>query len=58
VLNLYAIPLTLAGFAPLRQALHEQWEQTLAGLASEQANGRGVIPLKVFISYAHKYSVN
>ncbi len=27
VLTLYAIPLTHAGFAPLRQALHEQWEQ-------------------------------
>jgi hypothetical protein len=31
VLNLYAIPFTHAGFAPLRQKLHEQWEQTLAG---------------------------
>ncbi|MCP4422887.1 MAG: hypothetical protein GY803_00180, partial [Chloroflexi bacterium] len=30
VLNLYNIPLTSAGFAPLRQALHQQWEQTLA----------------------------
>src|SRR5262249_12254765 len=27
VLNLYAIPLTHAGFAPLRQALHAQWER-------------------------------
>jgi small GTP-binding protein len=27
VLNLYVIPLTHAGFAPLRRALHEQWEQ-------------------------------
>ena len=26
VLTLYAIPLTHAGFAPLRQALHAQWE--------------------------------
>lgn len=30
VLNLYAIPLNHAGFVPLRQALHTQWEQTLA----------------------------
>lgn len=27
VLNLYAIPFTHAGFGPLREALHEQWEQ-------------------------------
>ncbi|MBN2390328.1 MAG: hypothetical protein JXR84_06380 [Anaerolineae bacterium] len=33
VLNLYAIPLNHAGFAPLRQALHEQWEQTAGRLA-------------------------
>jgi small GTP-binding protein len=26
VLTVYAIPLTHAGFAPLRQALHQQWE--------------------------------
>ena len=31
VLNLYAIPLHHAAFAPLRQKLHEQWESTLAG---------------------------
>lgn len=30
VMELYAIPLTHAGFAPLRAALHGQWEQTLA----------------------------
>lgn len=30
VLNLYAIPFDHAGFAPLRQALHAQWEQSLA----------------------------
>jgi hypothetical protein len=53
-LNLYAIPLTHAGFAPLRQALHEQWGQTLAGLASEQKKEQRIMPLKVFISYAHK----
>jgi hypothetical protein len=29
VLNLYHISLTSTGFAPLRQALHEQWERTL-----------------------------
>jgi hypothetical protein len=28
VLNLYAIPLRHAAFAPLRQTLHSQWEQT------------------------------
>jgi small GTP-binding protein len=49
-LNLYAIPLTHAGFAPLRQALHTQWEQTLA-----RRKGDDVIsPLKIFISYSHK----
>jgi small GTP-binding protein len=31
VLNLYAIPFSHVGFAPLRQKLHVQWEQTLAG---------------------------
>jgi len=30
VLNLYAIPFNHPGFAPLRQKLHEQWEQSLA----------------------------
>ena len=50
VLTLYAIPLTHAGFAPLRQALHEQWEQTLAGKEKESATS----PLKLFISYSHK----
>jgi hypothetical protein len=54
VLNLYAIPLTHAGFGPLRQALHEQWERTLKGLASEQVKEQRVMPLKVFISYSHK----
>jgi hypothetical protein len=54
VLNLYAIPLTHAGFAPLRQALHAQWEQKLAGHATTQANERGVTALKVFVSYARK----
>lgn len=35
VLNLYAIPFTHAGFAPLRRALHEQWEQTAARFAAQ-----------------------
>jgi small GTP-binding protein len=50
VLNLYAIPLTHAGFAPLRQALHEQWEHTLAGKKGDDVTS----PLKIFISYSHK----
>jgi len=50
VLNLYAIPLTHAGFAPLRQALHSQWEQTLARAKTDDDTS----PLKIFISYSHK----
>ncbi|HEX8922104.1 MAG TPA: toll/interleukin-1 receptor domain-containing protein, partial [Pyrinomonadaceae bacterium] len=50
VLNLYTIPLTHAGFAPLRQALHAQWEQTLARKKGDDVNS----PLKIFISYSHK----
>ncbi|HEY6188106.1 MAG TPA: TIR domain-containing protein [Pyrinomonadaceae bacterium] len=50
VLNLYAIPLTHAGFAPLRQALHEQWEQTLARKRGDDV----AASLKIFISYSHK----
>jgi hypothetical protein len=50
ILNLYAIPLTHAGFAPLRQALHTQWEQTLAHTKTDG----GTSPLKIFISYSHK----
>lgn len=49
VLNLYAIPLTHAGFAPLRQALHAQWEQTLARTKGEET----ISALKIFISYSH-----
>ena len=49
VLNLYAIPFTHAGFAPLRQKLHEQWEQTLAGKKRNDMTA-----LKIFISYSHK----
>ena len=50
VLTLYGIPLTHAGFATLRQALHEQWEQTLAGKKGDDVDS----PLKIFISYSHK----
>jgi small GTP-binding protein len=50
VLNLYAIPLNHAGFASLRQALHAQWEQTLAGKKDAKLNS----PLKIFISYSHQ----
>jgi small GTP-binding protein len=50
VLTLYAIPLTHAAFAPLREALHTQWEQTLAPEKAVDASSA----LKVFISYAHK----
>ena len=50
VLNLYAIPLTHAGFAPLRQTLHPQWEQTLA----QKKPDEDTTPLKIFISYSHK----
>lgn len=50
VLNLYAIPFEHVGFAPARQVLHEQWEQTLA-----RKKGDDVIsPLKIFISYSHQ----
>ena len=49
VLNLYAIPLTHAGFAPLREALHAQWEQTL-GRNPAAADAM----LRLFISYSHK----
>lgn len=50
VLELYAIPLTHPGFAPLRRSLHEQWEQTLA----QEKSNPVASPLKVFISYSHK----
>ena len=50
VLNLYAIPFTHAGFAPLRQALHEQWERTLTRKQGDDMTS----PLKIFISYSHK----
>ena len=50
MLNLYAIPLSHAGFAPLRQSLHEQWEGSLAVKKGKNMT----TPLKVFISYSHK----
>lgn len=50
VLNLYAIPLTHAGFAPLRQTLHTQWTYTLA----RKKDDDDASPLKIFISYSHK----
>jgi small GTP-binding protein len=53
VLALYAIPLKHAGFAPLRQALHDQWEQTLAGPDGADVIA-GTTPLRVFISYARE----
>ncbi|HVF42391.1 MAG TPA: toll/interleukin-1 receptor domain-containing protein [Pyrinomonadaceae bacterium] len=50
MLSLYALPLTHAGFEPLRLALHAQWEQTLARHGGDDAAS----PLKVFISYSHR----
>ena len=40
VLNLYAIPFTHAGFAPLREKLHQKWEQTLAGTEERTSETR------------------
>jgi hypothetical protein len=50
VLKLYAIPFGHVGFAPARQVLHEQWEQTLARKKGDDATS----PLKIFISYSHE----
>jgi hypothetical protein len=50
VLNLYAIPLTHAGFMPLRKLLHERWEHTWILEESDEVKS----PLKVFVSYSHK----
>jgi hypothetical protein len=50
VLKLYAIPFEHVGFAPARQALHAQWERTLARKKGDDVTS----PLKVFISYSHK----
>lgn len=41
VLNLYAIPFTHAGFAPLRKSLHEQWERTAGRVEQEVATAHG-----------------
>jgi len=50
ILNLYAIPLTHAGFAPLRQELHTRWTYTLA----QKKIDDDISPLRIFISYSHK----
>jgi hypothetical protein len=50
VLKLYAIPFEHVGFAPARQVLHEQWEQTLARKKGDDVSS----PLKIFISYSHR----
>jgi hypothetical protein len=50
VLNLYVVPLTHVGFVPLRQALHQQWERTLAQIQWNDIDS----PLKIFISYSQK----
>jgi small GTP-binding protein len=50
VLKLYAIPFEHVGFAPARQVLHEQWEQTLARKKGDETTS----PLKVFVSYSHE----
>ncbi|PSB27786.1 TIR domain-containing protein [Stenomitos frigidus] len=52
VLNLYAIPFDLMGFAPLRESLHRQWEENLSQFAPDLTPT--IKSLKVFISYAHK----
>ena len=50
VLNLYTIPFEHASFAPVRQALHEQWENTAARITEEM---KSMAP-KIFISYSHQ----
>ena len=47
VLELYAVPPDVAGFARARRTLHAQWEQTSARLASTPHP-----PRQLFISYA------
>jgi hypothetical protein len=49
MLDLYAIPPAQVYFGGLRQELHAQWEQTLAGKKVIEVDS----PLKVFISYSH-----
>ncbi len=50
VMALYAIPLNHKGFEPLRGALHQQWENTLAGKKVVEESSA----MKIFISYSHK----
>jgi small GTP-binding protein len=50
VLNLYAIPFDHAGFAPLRETLHQQWEESLSQFAPDLTPT--MKPPKIFISYA------
>jgi small GTP-binding protein len=55
VLLLYSIPLENAGFKQLRQALHQQWEQTLAQRVRREKKPQSVPPAgqkEIFISYA------
>ena len=44
VMSLYAVPLNHEAFKPLRKALHNQWEQTLANIVESKQ--------EIFISYA------
>lgn len=50
VLSLYVIPFDHAGFARLRQTLHEQWEQNLGEYTEKSEESM----FKIFISYSHK----
>ena len=50
ILTLYHIPLTHPSFAPVRETLHEHWQQTLAQFAGA---ARTQAP-RVFVSYAHR----
>ena len=55
VLLLYSIPLANAGFKQLRQALHQQWEQTLAQKVKKERTSANIPPAaqkEIFISYA------
>ena len=50
VLNIYAIPLNHAGFAPLRKDCMSSGKETLPGFTNERKN----MTPKIFISYSHK----
>ena len=56
VLNLYAIPLTHAGFITLRQSLHQQWERNYkeneSVLNPQKDNKITLTSKEIFISYA------